>query len=60
MAKKKTSFLETDDLGTIDYNNDVSLDNLETIDFNSDTKMTDLTDIDKIATKKIQKFKNKR
>ena len=68
---KKAGFLGTDDLQTIDYNNDVTLDDLETVDFNDDTQMTDLTDIDKIdlkkssATqqaakiiiKKIQKFK---
>ena len=49
---KKSWFSEIDDLGTIDYNKDVSLDDLETIDFNNDTQMTDLTDIDKIDLKK--------
>ena len=33
---KKSWFSEIDDLGTIDYNKDVSLDDLETIDFNND------------------------
>ena len=50
---RKAGFLQTDDLGTLDYNNDVSLDDLKTIDFNNDTRMTDLTDIDKINLKKI-------
>ena len=50
---RKAGFLQTDDLGTIDYNNDVSLDDLKTIDFNNDTRMTDLTDIHKINLKKI-------
>ena len=49
---KKSWFSEIDDLGTIDYNKDVSLDDLETIDFNNDTQMTDLPDIDKIDLKK--------
>ena len=40
--------LGTDDLQTIDYNNDVTLDDLKTIDFNNDTQITDLTSIDKI------------
>ena len=40
---KKAGFLGTDDLQTIDYNNDVTLDDLETVDFNDDTQMTDLT-----------------
>ena len=43
---KKASFLETDNLQTIDYNNDVTR-YLETVDFNNETQMTYLmTDID--------------
>ena len=49
---KKASFLETDDLQTIDYNNDVTR-YLKTVDFNNETQMTSLTDIDKIDSKKI-------
>ena len=49
---KKASFLETDNLQTIDYNNDVTR-YLETVDFNNKTRMTYLTDIDKIDFKKI-------
>ena len=49
---KKAGFLGTDNLQTIDCNNDATLDDLETIDFNNDTQMTDLTDIDKIDLKK--------
>ena len=48
---KKASFLGTDNLQTIDYNNDVSLDDIETIDFNDDTQMADLNDFDKIDLK---------
>ena len=48
---KKAVFLGTDDLQTIDYNNDLTLDDLETIDFNNDTQITDLTDIDKMDLK---------
>ena len=50
---RKSGFLQTDDLGTSDYNNDISLDDLKTIDFNNDTRMTDLTDVYKINLKKI-------
>ena len=45
--KKSAELLGTDDLQTIDYNNDVTLDDLKTIDFNNDTQITDLTSIDK-------------
>ena len=44
-------FLGTDDLQTIDYNNDVTLDDLKTIGINNNTQMTDLTDIDKTVLK---------
>ena len=53
---KKASFLGTDNLKTIDYNNNITLDDLETIDFNNDTQMTDLTDIDKIDLKKTLQY----
>ena len=63
-------FLETDNLMTIDYNNDVSLDDVATVDYHNDTQPNDLNnEIDKInlkktsATKKaakkiIKKYKN--
>ena len=63
-------FLETDDLMTIDYNNDVSLDDVATVDYHNDTQPNDLNnEIDKINLKKtsatqkaakkiIKKYKN--
>ena len=63
-------FLETDDLMTIDYNNDVSLDDAATVDYHNDTQPNDLNnEIDKINLKKtsatqkaakkiIKKYKN--
>ena len=37
----------TDNLKTIDYNNDTPMDDLETVDFNDDTEMSDLIDLKK-------------
>ena len=63
-------FLETDDLMTIDYNNDVSLDDVAAVDYHNDTQPNDLNnEIDKINLKKtsatqkaakkiIKKYKN--
>ena len=63
-------FLETDNLMTIDYNNDVSLDDVATVDYHNDTQPNDLNnEIDKINLKKtsatqkaakkiIKKYKN--
>ena len=45
---KKAGFLGTDDLQTIDYNNDTNkndLDDVETINYNNDTNISDLDDI---------------
>ena len=39
---KKAGYLGTDDLETIDYNNDTPMDDLETVDFNNGTEMSDL------------------
>ena len=44
---KKAGYLGTEDLETIDYNNDTLMDNLETVDFNNDTEMIDLVDLKK-------------
>ena len=44
---KKAGYLGTDDLETIDYNNDTPMDDLETVDFNNDTEMSDLIDLKK-------------
>ena len=37
----------TDDLETINYNNDTPMDDLETVDFNDDTEMSALIDLKK-------------
>ena len=42
---KKAGYLGTEDLETIDYNNDTPMDDLETVDFNNDTEMIDLVDL---------------
>ena len=44
---KKACYLGTDDLETINYNNDTPMDDLETVDFNNDTEMSDLIDLKK-------------
>ena len=52
---KKASYLETDDLETIDYNNDVSLDNVQTADYNNDTQLDELdSESEKIVPKIFQ------
>ena len=56
---KKASFLGTDNLQTIDYNNDTSLDNLEAVDFNNDTQMIDLTNVDLKKTSAAQETAKK-
>ena len=64
---KKAGFLETDDLKTIDYNNDVNLDDVATVDYNNNTHPNDLNkEVDRVdlkntlATQKTTKeyFKN--
>ena len=45
---RKTGFLDTDDLETIDYNNDTNindLDDVETINYNNDTNINDLDNV---------------
>ena len=44
---KKAGYLGTDDLETINYNNDTPMDDLETVDFNDDTEMSALIDLKK-------------
>ena len=39
---KKAGYLETDDLATVNYNNDVSLDDVQTVDYNNDTQFDEL------------------
>ena len=39
---KRTGYLDTDDLTTIDYNNATGLADLETAEYNNDTRMFDL------------------
>ena len=39
---KKASYLETDDLETVDYNNDINLDDVQTVDYNNDTQLDEL------------------
>ena len=66
---KRAGFLGTDDLETVDYNNDTSindLDDAETINHNNDTKVSDLdninlkkTSVAQIAAEKIvKKYRN--
>ena len=53
---KKAGYLETDDLETVDYNNDVSLDDVATVDYNMDTQPNELdNDIEKIDLKNTSK-----
>ena len=56
---KTGCFLGTDNLQTIDHNNDVSVDDLKTLGFSTDTQMTDLNDIDKIDLKPYGRLNNK-
>lgn len=51
---KKTGFLGTDNLQTIDYNNDVRINKLETVDSNNNTQMTDVNDTDLKKTSTTQ------
>ena len=54
---KKAGFLGTDDLQTIDYNNDANkndLDDLETINYNNDTNISDLDNINLKETSEAQ------
>ena len=44
---EKAGYLGTDDLETIDYNNDTPIDGLETVEFNNDTEMSDFIDLEK-------------
>ena len=66
---RKAGFLGTDDLETIDYNNDTNindLDDVETINYNNDTKINDVDNVNlrktsgaQIAAKKIvKKYRN--
>ena len=66
---RQAGYLDTDDLETIDYNNDndiYDLDDVETIDYNNDNNINDLDDIDlkkmsgkRIAAKRIvKKYRN--
>ena len=51
---KKASYLETDYLETVDYNNDVSLDDAQTVDYNNDTQLDELdSESEKIVPKNI-------
>ena len=56
---KKTGFLETDDLETIDYNNDVNLNDLETVDYNNDTQLNELANEIEQANLKTASAKQK-
>ena len=66
---RKAGYLDTDDLETIDYNNDSNindLDDVETVDYNNDNNLNNLDDTDlkkvsgkRIAAKKIvKKYRN--
>ena len=58
MVKKKAGYLGSDDLQTIDYNNDTPIDDLETVDFNNDTEMSDLIDLKETSgTKEVEFMK---
>ena len=39
---KKAGYLETDDLETVDYNNDISLDDVQSLDYNNNTQLDEL------------------
>ena len=53
---KKAGYLSTDDLETIDYNNDTPMDNLKTVNFNNDTEMSDLIDLKKKTLSLLNKY----
>ena len=66
---KEVGYLETDDLETVDYNNDVSLDDVQTVDYNNDTQLDELDSepeqivpknisIQKTAKEIIKKYRN--
>ena len=49
---RRAGYLDTDDLQTIDYNNDTNvadLDDLQTIDYNNDTNVADIDDLETIG-----------
>ena len=53
---KRAACLDTDDLQTIDYNNDANvtdLDDVETINYNNDTSVSDLIDLKKTSGKQL-------
>ena len=53
-----SNYLGTDDLQTIDYNNETPIDDLETVDFNNDTEMSDLIDLKETSgTKEVEFIK---
>ena len=42
---KRAGYLDTDDLETINYNNDTNMDNIETVDYDNGTNINDLNNI---------------
>ena len=42
---KRAGYLDTDDLETINYNNDTNMDNIETVDYDNGTNVNDLNNI---------------
>ena len=53
---KKAGYLKTDDLETVDYNNDVSLNDVATVDYNKDTQPNELdNDTEKIDLQNTSK-----
>ena len=53
---KRAGCVDTDDLQTIDYNNDTNvtdLDDVETINYNNDTSVSDLIDLKKTSRKQL-------
>ena len=56
---KKAGYLETDDLETVDYNNDINLDDVQTRDYNNDTQLDELdSEPEQIVQKNISTQKN--
>ena len=52
---KKAGYLETDDLETVDYNNDISLDDVQTVDYNNNTQLDELdSELEQIVRKIFQ------
>ena len=55
---KKAGYLETNDLETIDYNNDVSLHDVQTVVYNNDTQLDELhSEPEQIVPKNISTLK---